>query len=74
VTFTKFDADPTTKLPTEVEEAVAGNVRSASNEVEKGSKVKLPAVFTLNAAEFESPWTPLATIRIFPPVDEEAGE
>jgi hypothetical protein len=69
-----FRADPTTKLPTDVVEAVAGKVTGELKEFEKGSKVKLPAVLTLNAAEFEPLWTPLATIRIFPPVDGETGE
>jgi hypothetical protein len=44
---------PTIRFPTVVVDAVAGKVTVERNEVEKGSKVKVPAVFTLNAAELE---------------------
>jgi hypothetical protein len=53
VTVATFEAEPTNRLPTDVVEAVAGKVTAESKEVEKGSKIKLPAVFTLNAAELE---------------------
>jgi hypothetical protein len=44
---------PTIRFPTVVVDAVAGKVTVERKEVEKGSKVKVPAVFTLNAAELE---------------------
>jgi hypothetical protein len=44
---------PTIRFPTVVVDAVAGKVTVERKEGEKGSKVKVPAVFTLNAAELE---------------------
>ena len=44
---------PTIRFPTVVEESVAGKVTAEAKEVSKGSKVNVPAVFTLNAAELE---------------------
>jgi hypothetical protein len=48
-----FPAVPTTRFPTVVVDAVAGKVTVERKEVANGSKVKVPAVFTLNAAELE---------------------
>ena len=44
---------PTIRFPTVVEESVAGKVTAETKDVSKGSKVNVPAVFTLNAAELE---------------------
>ena len=44
---------PTIKFPTVVVDAVAGKVTAEIKDVENGSNVNVPAVFTLNAAELE---------------------
>ena len=44
---------PTIRFPTVVVDAVAGKVTAEINDVENGSNVNVPAVFTLNAAELE---------------------
>jgi hypothetical protein len=66
--------DPTIKFPTVVVDPPVGNVRAGEKVVPVGSKVKVPAVLTLNALEVEPECIPPATIRMFPPVDGETGE
>jgi hypothetical protein len=48
-----FPEVPTIRFPTAVVDAVAGKVTAEINDVENGSNVNVPAVFTLNAAELE---------------------
>jgi hypothetical protein len=45
--------DPTIRFPTVVVDPAVGNVTAGSKVVPVGSKVKVPAVFTLKAAEVE---------------------
>lgn len=68
-------AIPTIKPPTVVVEAAVGNTRGrlCTKDVEVGSKVKVPAVFTLNAL-VELTWRPSATIRMSPPGELATGE
>jgi hypothetical protein len=48
-----FVSEPTTNDPTLTDELAVGNVTAGSKVVPVGSKVKVPAVFTLKAAEVE---------------------
>jgi hypothetical protein len=66
--------DPTIRLPTVVVDPPVGNVTAGEKVVPVDSKVKVPAVLTLKAAEVEFAFIPPVTIRIFPPVDGEIGE